>query len=182
MNLRPPRAQQRLPPRGELCDPPSYPLREASSPPLHAVPPPYHPATLLLLIRTIPKKKFCPIFGVNLRILPIWEHAATHLPPRPTTATCGRSGVASQPLLPRGGCGLRLPPPASLRRDGPLTQDLRPPPPGHKRSKRGPRQAPHYPPRAPSLPSYHLSFGPSNFRQASLLTHKFSFNYYKTVN
>ena len=26
---------------------------------------------LLLPIRTIPKKKFCPIFGVNLRILPI---------------------------------------------------------------------------------------------------------------
>ena len=56
---------------GELCDPPptrsgGYP-RPRYTPPL----PTYHPAPLLLPIRTIPKKKFCPIFGVYLRILPI---------------------------------------------------------------------------------------------------------------
>ena len=59
--------------------------------------PPYHPAPLLLPIRTIPKKKFCPIFGVNLMILPIREHAATHLPPRgePCDRRCPATSEAS---------------------------------------------------------------------------------------
>ena len=56
---------------GEPTLSPQLPLRGLSPPPLHAVPPPYHPATLLLPIRMIPKKIFCPISGVNLMILPI---------------------------------------------------------------------------------------------------------------
>ena len=71
MNLRPPTAQQRLPPAASQRNrrrtrSGAYP-RARYTPPL----PTYHPAPLLLPIRTIPKKKFCPIFGVNLRILPI---------------------------------------------------------------------------------------------------------------
>ena len=35
---------------------------------------------------------------------------------------------------------------------------------------------------APSLPSHHLSFSPSNSRFSSLFAHNFSFNYYKMIN
>ncbi len=71
MNLRPPRAQQWLPPAA------SFATRRRTRSGSHPRPrytlshPPYHPATLLLPVRTISKKEFCPIFGVNLRILPI---------------------------------------------------------------------------------------------------------------
>ena len=95
--------------------------------------------------------------------------ASASLPPRQPTLL--RSfGLASLHSCARGGFGLRLPASASLRRDGPLTQGLatvtrsrggfdestptqgsamatsprqalRPPPPGHKRSERAPRQA-----------------------------------------
>ena len=81
-------AKRRLPPRGEPCDrrrpatseatvahgkpyTAADMLRGPARPPPPSGAPPYHPAPLLLPIRMIPKKKFCPIFGVNLRILPI---------------------------------------------------------------------------------------------------------------
>ncbi len=144
------------------------------------------------------------------------------LPAQPTLLrSFGRASLHS---CARGGFGLRLPASASLRRDGPPTQRLatvtrsrggfdestptqgsamatsprralRPPPPSHKRSDRGPRQAlrrRQYAPGAatpppllsdaPSLPSHHLSFGPSNFPLSSLFAHDFSFNYYNAIN
>ncbi len=87
MNLRPLWDQQRLPPRGKTCDRRAatseatvahgkpYTAANMLRGPVHPrytlSHPPYHPAPLLSPIRTIPKKKICPIFGVNLRILPI---------------------------------------------------------------------------------------------------------------
>jgi|GEM_PF-6682614 len=82
---------------------------------------------------------------------------------------------------------------------------LRPPPPGHKRSDRGTRQAlrrryapgarpPHVtlrrPRFTPPLPSYRSAYPtnrspiycPSNFPQSSLFAYNFSLNYYNTIN
>ena len=85
-----------------------------------------------------------------------------------------RTGSARTLAFPtRGGCGLRLRSPRDLRplqgaersNGSHLRRALRPPPPGHKRSDRGPRQAlrrrtrsrgppaPRYPPPLPTTPA-----------------------------
>ncbi len=109
-----------------------------------------------------------------------------------------------------GGFGLRLPASASLRRDGPPTQELATvarsrggfdestptqgsamatsprqalrPPPGHKRSDLGPQQAPATLCAPPPYPPTSSLFGSSNSRHSPLFALNFPFNYYKAIN
>ena len=91
----------------------------------------------------------------------------------PATATNGRSGLVSQPREATA---------TSPRRA------LRPPPPGHKRSDRGPQQAPATlcapPPYHPAPPQKIAPtiYCPSNFPLSSLFAYNFSLNYYNTIN
>ena len=129
MNLRPPQGSAMAPTCGEGASAYAFRLRQAYAetgrPPMAKRLPSTKLHThlnnrlpLLLPIRTIPKKKFCPIFGVNLRILPISGACRPHLPPRPADASSklwlGKPAEGASMNLRPPRAQQRLPPAASL--------------------------------------------------------------------
>ncbi len=97
-------------------------------------------------------------------------------PPRPMVAPAWRASQAKRRLPPRGEpCDRRRPATseATVAHGKPYAA---------ANMLRGRLLPPPLLSDAPSLPSHHLSFGPSNSRFSSLFAHNFSLNYYKTIN
>ena len=113
-----------------------------------------------------------PLRTRGLRLTPSGsDKPAPRRAAHPRLATVTRSRGGFDESTPTQGSATATTPRQALR-----------PPPGHKRSDRGTRQAPTTLCAPPPYPPTTSLFGPSNSRHSPLFAHYFSLNYYKAIN